>query len=152
MKEKKARVEDALHATRAAVEEGILPGGGVAFVRTESDVERFAKTLEGDEALGARVVLESLQVPLRTIADNAGFEGHVVLRNVRKAAKTTGFDVQAGKLTDMFEAGIVDPTKVARTAMQNAVSVAALLVSTDTLVANLPDDAKEEETGMDEDY
>jgi chaperonin GroEL len=152
MKEKKARVEDALHATRAAVEEGILPGGGTAFVRVEKAVSKLLEKTEGDEALGVRVVLEALSVPLRSIADNAGHEGHVVLRNVRKSAQSVGFDVQTGEITDMFEAGIVDPTKVARTALQNAASVAALLMSTDTLVANLPEEDAAPEPGMDEDY
>ncbi|MDA1194262.1 MAG: chaperonin GroEL [Planctomycetota bacterium] len=152
MKEKKARVEDALHATRAAVEEGILPGGGTAFVRVEKAVAAAAEKLKGDEALGARVVLEALQVPLRTIADNAGFEGHVVLRNVRKASQAMGFDAVSGEIVDMFAAGIVDPTKVARAALQNATSVAALLMSTDTLIANLPADDKHDDEGMDADY
>ncbi|MDJ0521527.1 MAG: chaperonin GroEL [Planctomycetota bacterium] len=152
MKEKKARVEDALHATRAAVEEGILPGGGTAFVRAEKAVAKLLDSAEGDEALGVQVVLDSLQVPLRTLADNAGFEGHVVLRNVRKAAKTVGFDANKGENADMFEAGIVDPTKVARSALQNATSVAALLMSTDTLVANLPEKDDHDEAGMDEDF
>jgi chaperonin GroEL len=152
MKEKKARVEDALHATRAAVEEGILPGGGTAFVRCEKAVAKLARELAGDEALGARVVLDALQVPLRTIADNAGYEGHVVLRGVRKASKAVGFDAQTGGEVDMFEAGIVDPTKVARSALQNAASVAALLMSTDTLVANLPEEDNDDQPGMDEDY
>ena len=140
MKEKKARVEDALHATRAAVEEGILPGGGTAFIRAEKAVEKVVGELDGDEALGARIVLEGLSVPLRTIADNAGYEGHVVLRSVRKAAKMTGFNAATGDTVDMFEAGVVDPTKVARSALQNASSVAALLMSTDTLIANEPED------------
>ena len=139
MKEKKARVEDALHATRAAVEEGILPGGGTAFVRTEKAVAKLLDEVEGDEKLGVKVVLDALQVPMRAIADNAGFEGHVILRKVRKAPKATGFDASTGDLKDLIEAGIVDPTKVARTAIQNATSVASLLVSTDTLVANLPE-------------
>ena len=143
MKEKKARVEDALHATRAAVEEGILPGGGTAFVRAEGAVTKLLEGLEGDEALGARVVLGALSVPLRTVADNAGFEGHVILRQVRKAAKGHGFDAVAGEIVDLFAAGVVDPTKVARSALQNAASVACLLVSTDTLIANLPE--KEED-------
>jgi chaperonin GroEL len=145
MKEKKARVEDALHATRAAVEEGILPGGGTSFVRAEKAVEKLIAGLEGDEALGARVILDALQVPLRTLADNAGFEGHVVLRNVRKATKSTGFDAISGELGDMFDLGIVDPTKVVRSALQNASSVAALLMSTDALVANMPEDAEEDD-------
>ncbi len=150
MKEKKARVEDALHATRAAVEEGILPGGGTAYVRAESAVEDLVKSLSGDEALGAQVALRALSVPLRTVADNAGYEGHVVLRQVRKAAKSHGFDATQGEVVDMFAAGIVDPTKVSRAALQNAASVACLLVSTDTLIANLPE--KAEEGGHDHDH
>jgi chaperonin GroEL len=156
MKEKKARVEDALHATRAAVEEGILPGGGTAFVRAEKSVQTLLDggAVEGDEALGVRVVLDALSVPLRTIASNAGYEGDVVLRRVRKATKNVGFDVVSGKEGDMFEAGIVDPTKVARAALQNAVSVATLLVSTDTLVANAPEDdgASDDGGDMDDDF
>ncbi len=152
MKEKKARVEDALHATRAAVEEGILAGGGTAFVRAEKAVKKLLDETEGDEALGVQVVLDSLQVPLRTIADNAGYEGHVVLRNVRKAKQTVGFDAHTGKETDMFDAGIVDPTKVSRSALQNAASVAALLMSTDTLIADLPEEEGEAAPGMDEDF
>ncbi len=145
MKEKKARVEDALHATRAAVQEGILPGGGTSFVRAEKAVEKLISGLEGDEALGARVILDALQVPLRTLADNAGFEGHVVLRNVRKSAKSTGFDAVSGELGDLFVLGIVDPTKVVRSALQNASSVAALLMSTDALIANMPEDAEDDD-------
>ncbi|MDJ0975812.1 MAG: chaperonin GroEL [Planctomycetota bacterium] len=154
MKEKKARVEDALHATRAAVEEGILPGGGTAFVRAEKAIQKLLKddALEGDERLGVQVVFDALQVPLRTLADNAGFEGHVVLRNVRKAAKATGFDANSGELVDMYEAGIVDPTKVARSALQNASSVAALLMSTDALVANLPEDDDDHDHDMGDDF
>jgi chaperonin GroEL len=143
MKEKKARVEDALHATRAAVEEGILPGGGTALVRVEKAVSNLVDTLTGDRALGAKAVLDSLSVPLRTIADNAGWEGAVVLRQVRKATGSNGFDALDGKTKDLFEAGIVDPTKVVRSALQNASSVAALLLSTDALIANLPEDGKE---------
>jgi chaperonin GroEL len=142
MKEKKARVEDALHATRAAVEEGILPGGGTAFVRVEKAVSELVESnkLEGDRMLGAKALLDALSVPLRTIMDNAGHEGHVVLRRVRKAPQAQGFDATDGEIKDMFQAGIVDPTKVARSALQNAASVAALLLSTDALVANLPED------------
>ncbi len=153
MKEKKARVEDALHATRAAVEEGILPGGGTAFIRAEKAVEKAIQALDGDEALGARIVLEGLSVPLRTIADNAGYEGHVVLRAVRKAAKMTGFNAATGETVDMFEAGVVDPTKVARSALQNASSVAALLMSTDTLIADIPEaDDHHDDDGMGADF
>jgi chaperonin GroEL len=149
MKEKKARVEDALHATRAAVEEGVLPGGGTAFVRAEKALQALLDSgkVEGDRALGVRVVLDALSVPVRTLADNAGHEGHVVLRRVRKAAETHGFDCAEGETRDMFEAGIVDPTKVSRSALQNAASVAALLLSTDALVANLPEEEKDDEGG-----
>jgi chaperonin GroEL len=153
MKEKKARVEDALHATRAAVEEGILPGGGVALVRAESALDSLS--LEGDRALGAQVLRAALSVPLRTIAQNAGYEGHVVLKRVREAAGATGFDAVSGEHVDLFEAGIIDPTKVTRAALQNAVSVATLLLTAEALVADAP---KEEGApaggppeGMDED-
>jgi len=152
MKEKKARVEDALHATRAAVEEGILPGGGAALVRAEKTVQNLLKSADGDEALGMRVLLEALSVPLRTLADNAGFEGYVVLRDVRKGKGSVGFDARTGETCDMFEAGIVDPTKVVRSALQNATSVAALLTSTDTLIANLPEDEDDGQPDMGEDY
>ena len=152
MKEKKARVEDALHATRAAVEEGILPGGGTALIRSESAVEKLLKNADGDEALGMRVVLKALSVPLKTLADNAGFEGTVVLRDVRKAKASVGFNAHTGEMGDMFEGGVVDPTKVVRSAVQNATSVAALLMSTDTLIANLPEDEVEMGGEMGEDF
>ena len=152
MKEKKARVEDALHATRAAVEEGILPGGGTALIRAEKAVEKLLKDADGDEALGIRVVRDSLSVPLKTLADNAGFEGTVVLRDVRKAKAAEGFNARSGEMGDMFEAGVVDPTKVVRSAVQNAASVAALLMSTDTLIANLPEDDEDAHPEMGEDF
>jgi chaperonin GroEL len=153
MKEKKARVEDALHATRAAVEEGILPGGGTALVRVEKAVEALLAATEGDKGLGVKAVLDALSVPLRTLADNAGWEGAVVLRQVRKATGSNGFDALDGKIKDLFEAGIVDPTKVVRSALQNASSVAALLLSTDALIANLPEDSKEHlSAGGEDDY
>jgi chaperonin GroEL len=147
MKERKARVEDALHATRAAVEEGILPGGGVALVRAESSVDKLkadGKALEGDRALGVQVLRNALAVPLRTIADNAGYEGHVVLKKVRDGSAGYGFDASEGVYGDMFQAGIIDPTKVTRSALQNAVSVATLLITTDALIADAP---KEPESG-----
>jgi chaperonin GroEL len=153
MKEKKARVEDALHATRAAVEEGILPGGGTALVRVEKAVEALLATTEGDKGLGVKAVLDALSVPLRTLADNAGWEGAVVLRQVRKATGSNGFDALDGKIKDLFEAGIVDPTKVVRSALQNASSVAALLLSTDALIANLPEDSRDQPSaGGEDDY
>ena len=142
MKERKARVEDALHATRAAVEEGILPGGGVALVRAESAVR--GQKADGDRALGLKVLENALSVPLRTIADNAGYEGHVVLKKVRDGSAGFGFDAAEGVYGDVFQAGIIDPTKVTRSALQNAVSVATLLITTDALIADAP---KEPESG-----
>jgi chaperonin GroEL len=138
MKERKARVEDALHATRAAVEEGILPGGGVALVRAVSALDKV--DAEGDRALGVRVLRQALTVPLRTIADNAGFEGHVVLKKVADGKGSYGFDANRGEYGDVVEAGIIDPTKVTRAALQNAVSVATLLITTDALIADAPKD------------
>jgi chaperonin GroEL len=151
MKEKKARVEDALHATRAAVEEGILPGGGVALVRAESAVS--TADVDGDRALGVQVLKNALSVPLRTIADNAGFEGHVVLKRVRDGSGSCGFDASNGTYGDLEAAGIIDPTKVTRSALQNAVSVATLLITTDALIADAPkeDEARAGgEPGMDD--
>ena len=138
MKERKARVEDALHATRAAVEEGILPGGGVALVRAEAALDKVKA--DGDRALGVQILRNSLSVPLRTIADNAGYEGAVVLRRVREATGGKGFDALHGTYVDVLEAGIIDPTKVTRSALQNAVSVATLLITTDALIADAPKD------------
>ena len=139
MKEKKARVEDALHATRAAVEEGILPGGGVALVRAESALDNLkpeGASASGDWALGVQVLRNSLSVPLRTIADNAGYEGHVVLRKVAAGKGSFGFDALNGTYGDLSALGIIDPTKVTRSALQNAVSVATLLITTDALIAD----------------
>jgi chaperonin GroEL len=153
MKEKKARVEDALHATRAAVEEGTLPGGGVALVRAESALDGLS--LEGDRALGVTVLRNALSVPLRTIAQNAGYEGHVVLKRVREGSGAKGFDAATGEHVDLYEAGIIDPTKVTRAALQNAVSVATLLLTAEALVADAPKEADASAggppEGMDED-
>jgi chaperonin GroEL len=151
MKERKARVEDALHATRAAVEEGILPGGGTALVRAEASLD--AVKADGDRALGVQVLREALSVPLRTIADNAGYEGHVVLRKVRESKGSMGFDALSGAYVDVLAAGILDPTKVTRSALQNAVSVATLLITTDALIADAPkdDDDKAASPGMGDD-
>ena len=150
MKEKKARVEDALHATRAAVEEGILPGGGVALVRAEAAIAKLKG--DGDRALGHQILSNALSVPLRTIADNAGYEGHVVLKKVRDGSGAFGFDASNGNYGDMLAAGILDPTKVTRSALQNAVSVATLLITTDALIADAPKDDESEAggPGMDE--
>jgi chaperonin GroEL len=142
MKEKKARVEDALHATRAAVEEGIVPGGGVAYLRTLAALDKFGETLEGDERVGVMIVRRALEQPLRTLCQNAGLEGSVIVEHVKKEKKFTGFDVDKEAYVDMFEAGIIDPTKVSRTALQNAASVASLLLTTEALVTEVPEKKK----------
>jgi len=140
MKEKKARVEDALHATRAAVEEGIVPGGGVALIRCIPAVDRLK--LEGDELIGANIVKRSLEEPLRQIVNNAGLEGSVIVEQAKKEKATVGFNVEAEKFEDLFEAGVVDPTKVTRSALQNAASVASLLLTTEALVVEIPEKKK----------
>ena len=139
MKEKKARVEDALNATRAAVEEGIVAGGGVALLRAASAIDGL--TLEGDEKVGASIVKRALEEPIRRIVENAGLEGSVVVEKV-KAEKgvTRGFDAESLEFVDMIQAGIIDPTKVERVALQNAASVASLLLTTEALVADLPEE------------
>ena len=140
MKEKKARVEDAMHATRAAVEEGIVPGGGVALVRCIPAVEELAKKLEGDERAGAEIVKRSLEEPLRRIVDNAGEEGAVVLGKVREAKDPNyGYNAQNNEFEDLVKSGVIDPTKVTRTALQNAGSIAALMVTTEALVSEIPE-------------
>jgi chaperonin GroEL len=142
MKEKKARVEDALHATRAAVEEGIVPGGGVAYLRTFAAIEKLAGELEGDEKVGAMIIRRALEMPLRTLCFNAGLEGSVIVEHVKKEKKFTGFDVDKEAYVDMFEAGIIDPTKVSRSALQNAASVASLLLTTEALITEVPEKKK----------
>src|SRR5215470_12977152 len=138
-KEKKARVEDALNATRAAVEEGIVPGGGVALLRASTKIESLK--LEGDEKVGANIVRRALEEPIRQIVENAGLEGSVIVEKV-KAEKVAnrGFDAESLEYVDMLEAGIIDPTKVERVALQNAASVASLLLTTEALVSDLPED------------
>jgi chaperonin GroEL len=145
MKEKKARVEDALHATRAAVEEGIVPGGGVAYIRSLPALDRLAKETEGDIKVGIQIVRRALEQPLRTLCDNAGVEGSLVVEQVKGykgEEKFTGYDVDGEKYVDMFKAGIIDPTKVSRTALQNAASVASLLLTTEALVTEIPEKKK----------
>ncbi len=140
LKEKKARVEDALHATRAAVEEGIVPGGGVALVRAVPAVQALIKTLEGDEKIGAQIVLRSLEEPLRQIVANAGEEGAVVVAKVLESKKEHfGYNAATGEFEDLVKAGVIDPTKVTRTALQNAASIAGLLLTTEALVVELPE-------------
>jgi chaperonin GroEL len=140
LKEKKARVEDALHATRAAVEEGIVPGGGVALVRAIPTVQKLLGELEGDEKTGAQIVLRALEEPLRQIVANAGEEGAVVIAKVLESKEPHyGYNAQTGKFEDLVKAGVIDPTKVTRTALLNAASIAALLLTTEALVVELPE-------------
>ena len=150
MKEKKARVEDALHATRAAVEEGIVAGGGVALLRAVSALERVEA--EGDEAVGVNIVRRAVEEPLRQIAANAGVEGSVVLQEVRRLGGTMGYDAERAEYVDMIKAGILDPAKVVRCALQNAASVAGLLVTTECAVAEAPEksSAPADEAGGDD--
>jgi len=140
MKSKKSIVEDALHATRAAVEEGIVPGGGVALLRAIPAVE--ALKLKGDEKVGADTIRRSLEEPARQIADNAGYEGSVVVNRLKGEATDIGFDAEKEEYTDMIASGIIDPTKVTRSAIQNAASIAALMITTETLIADKPEKDK----------
>ncbi|OHB86644.1 MAG: chaperonin GroL [Planctomycetes bacterium RIFCSPHIGHO2_02_FULL_40_12] len=142
--EKKARVEDALNATRAAVEEGIIPGGGVAFIRTIPKVEELRKKLKGDEKIGVDIIAKAIEAPLRQIVSNAGGEGSVVVEEVREKSTNTGFDANTSEFVDMFERGIIDPTKVARTALQNAASIAGLMLTTEVMVTELKEDEEGE--------
>ena len=140
MKEKKARVEDALHATRAAVEEGVVAGGGVALLRCISDLGKM--TLKGDEAIGLNIIKRALEEPVRQLVNNAGAEGAIVVQELLKKETNVGFNVQDSKYEDMFAAGIVDPTKVTRTALQNAASIAGLLLTTEALITDIPEKEK----------
>ncbi|MDD5465279.1 MAG: chaperonin GroEL [Candidatus Omnitrophica bacterium] len=137
MKEKKARVEDALHATRAATQEGIVPGGGVALIRTIAALDKLK--LEGDEKIGANIVKRAIEEPLRQIAQNAGLEGSVVVQRIKEEKTNVGYDVSQDAYVDMIEAGVIDPTKVTRSALQNASSIAALLLTTETLIVDKPE-------------
>jgi chaperonin GroEL len=141
MKEKKARVEDAMHATRAAVEEGIVPGGGVALARCVPALDKLK--LEGDEQIGANIVRRALQEPLRQIAENAGEEGAIVLGKVNDSKDNNyGFNALTGDYEDLVKAGVLDPTKVVRTALTNAGSIASLMLTTEALVAEIPEEKK----------
>ena len=140
MKEKKARVEDAMHATRAAVEEGIVPGGGVVLVRCAKDVEDLIKTLEGDEKIGAQIIRRAIEEPLRLIVGNAGEEGAVVIGKVLESKDPHyGYNAATNKFEDLVQAGVIDPTKVTRTALLNAASIAGLLLTTEAMVADIPE-------------
>ena len=143
MKEKKARIEDALHATKAAVEEGIVPGGGVAYIRAIPALEELTKNVKGDQKLGVEIVKKALEQPLRWIAENAGYEGMLVVEEVKRQTNPNiGFDANTGQYVDMIEAGIIDPTKVERIALQNAASVASLLLTTEALVTEIKEKEK----------
>ena len=141
MKEKKARVEDALHATRAAVEEGIVPGGGVALVRAQKALDNI-KGLEGDEKVGVQIVRRAVEEPTRQLADNAGAEGALIVEEVKKRKGAEGYNVATGEYEDLVKAGVVDPTKVTRSALQNAASISGLLLTTEALVTELPEKEK----------
>lgn len=139
MKEKKDRVDDAQHATHAAVEEGILPGGGVALIRAIPAVQKLSEELSGDERTGAMIIIRALSAPLRQIAENAGLEGSVVLQEIQKLGPTGGLNALTGEYGDLIKWGIVDPTLVVRSALENAVSIAALLLTTEAIVAEMPE-------------
>src|SRR4051812_11610814 len=142
MKQKKARVEDALHATRAAVEEGILPGGGVALVRCREAIEKARSGAKGDEKVGINIILHAIEAPMRQIADNCGIDGSVVVDEVRQKGTNIGFDANSREYVDMNKAGIIDPVKVVRSALANAASISGLMLTTEALVTNLEDDDK----------
>ncbi len=147
LKEKKARVEDAMHATRAAVEEGIVPGGGVAILRCVPAVEKLK--LDGDEAIGSNILRRALEEPMRQIINNSGYEGAVVLEKVRQSSEANfGFNAETEKYEDLVAAGVIDPTKVTRTALQNAASIAALLLTTEALVSEIEEDNKAKAPAM----
>jgi len=148
MKQTKARIEDALHATRAAAEEGIVPGGGVALIRVIPAVEKLHSELQGDEKLGVAIILRALEEPTRYIASNSGHDGGVIAEEVKSKSGAVGFDANTGNFVDMFEAGIIDPTKVTRTALQNAASIAALMLTTEAMITNIKDDEKEGGPGI----
>ena len=140
MKEKKARVEDALHATRAAVEEGIVPGGGVALIRAQKSLDNLK--LEGDEEIGLQIVRRAIEAPLRQLADNAGQEGALIVSEVKKRKGNEGYNVATGEYVDLVKAGVVDPTKVTRSALQNAASISGLLLTTECVITELPEKEK----------
>jgi chaperonin GroEL len=142
MKEKKARVEDAMHATKAAVEEGIVPGGGVALLRAQKVIEGLKGS--DDVKVGVEIIRRALEEPLRQIAANAGFEGAVVVAKVRESKEAEfGFNAQNDEYENLVEAGVIDPTKVVRSALQNAASIASLLLTTEALVSEIPEEKKD---------
>ncbi len=140
MNEKKARVEDALHATRAAAEEGVIPGGGSSLVRCKDVVTKRRERLRGDEKVGADIITKALEAPLTAIAQNTGYNGGVVVAEVLEREYGIGFDANTGEYVDMMKAGIIDPTKVTRTALENAASIASLMLTTETMVTEAPEE------------
>jgi len=144
VKEKKARIEDAMHATRAAVQEGIVPGGGVVCLRAIDALENARKRARGDEKLGVDIIARALEAPIRQIAENAGRDGSVVVEEVRGMPKTHGFNAQTREYGDMIKMGVIDPAKVTRTALQNAASIASLMLTTDVMVTDAPEDEDED--------
>lgn len=141
LKERKYRIEDALNATRAGVEEGMVPGGGSAFIEALDKVDALIETLEGDEKIGATIIRRAIEEPVRQIAENAGLEGSVIVNELRKKDTGVGFNAATGEFVNMIEAGIIDPTKVTRTAIQNAASICAMFLTTEVAVADLPEEA-----------
>jgi chaperonin GroEL len=141
MKEKKARVEDAMHATKAAVEEGIVPGGGVALVRASKVLESLK--LEGDQKIGLNIIARAIEEPMRWIATNAGHEGSIVVQKVKDLDAESGFNAQSEKYENLVQAGVIDPTKVVRSALQNAASIASLLLTTEALICDIPEEKKD---------
>jgi chaperonin GroEL len=148
MKEKKARVEDALHATRAAIEEGIVPGGGVALIRAQKALDGLEEGLAEEQKAGVRILRRAVEEPIRWIAQNAGVDGSIVVEKVKSGKGAFGFDAAKEEYKDLFQAGVIDPTKVVRTALQNASSVAALLLTTEAMVAEKPEEKKAGPPGM----
>jgi chaperonin GroEL len=146
MKEKKARVEDAMHATKAAVEEGIVPGGGVALIRAGRALQGLK--LEGDQQIGVNIVARAIEEPMRWIATNAGHEGSIVVQKVREMKDTEGFNALTDTYEDLVKAGVIDPAKVVRSALQNSSSIASLLLTTEALVSEIPEEKKEAPAGM----
>jgi len=141
MKEKKARVEDAMHATKAAVEEGIVPGGGVALIRAGKALDSLK--LEGDQKVGVDIIRKAIEEPLRWIATNAGQEGSIVVQKVKEAKGDDGYNAGSDKYENLVTAGVIDPVKVVRTALQNSSSIASLLLTTEALVSEIPEDKKD---------
>ena len=141
MKEKKARVEDAMHATKAAAEEGIVPGGGIALIRASAALDELAesKDLTHDEQVGVRIISRAIEEPLRWIAQNAGHEGSIVVNKVKETSGAHGFNAATDEYTNLVEAGVIDPTKVVRYGLQNAASIAGLLLTTEALVSEIPE-------------